>query len=108
MEGLKFRRQQRIGPFIADFVCFEKKLIVEADGRQHYEGEQKKKDADRDSWLREHGFEVLRFSNNEIMSSTDGVILNILEHASPRLSASQAPSPLNGEGLGEGDVDGCL
>ena len=108
LEGLKFRRQEPIGPFIVDFVCFERKLIVEADGSQHYHGEQKSKDAERDRWLHEQGFEILRFNNTEIMSSTEGVILNVLEHASARSSASQAPSPLRGEGLGEGDVDRCL
>ena len=97
LEGLKFRRQQPIGPFIVDFVCFEKKLVVEADGRQHYEGEQKKKDADRDSWLREQGFEVLRFSNNEIMSGTDGVVLEILKHATAPELRLTGSSPSTGE-----------
>lgn len=81
LEGLKFRRQQPIGPFIVDFVCFERKLIVEADGSQHYESEQKERDAERDARLREQGFEVLRFNNSEILFNTDGVVLEIFKHA---------------------------
>ncbi len=100
LEGLKFRRQQPIDPFIVDFVCFEKKLVIEADGGQHFEGEQKEKDLDRDRWLREQGFEVLRFSNSEIMTSTDGVITRILEHTIVSPSVPGDPSPSKGEGGG--------
>lgn len=96
LEGLKFRRQQPIGPFIVDFVCFEKKLVVEAHGSQHYEVEQKKMDAERDAWLREQGFEVLRFSNTEIMSSTDGVVLEILEHVTLPRNRPDGSSPSMG------------
>lgn len=98
LEGLKFRRQQPIGAYIVDFVCFEKRIVVEADGSRHYEGEQMQKDFERDRRLREQGFQVLRFTNREIMSNTEGVILSILEHASARSSAHQAPSPFKGEG----------
>ena len=97
LEGLKFRRQEPIGPFIVDFVCFERKLIVEADGSQHYEGEQKQKDIERDHWLREQGFEILRFSNSDILTNTDGVILRIFERASSIVHHAKGSSPLKGE-----------
>lgn len=97
LEGLKFRRQQPIGPFIVDFVCFEKKLVVEADGSQHYEGEQMQKDIERDHWLSNQGFHVLRFSNNEILWSTEGVILEILEYAAVATARPEGSSPSMGE-----------
>ena len=97
LEGLKFRRQQPIGPFIVDFVCFEKKLVVEADGGYHYEGGQKLRDTERDAWLREQGFEILRFKNGEIMSSTEGVVLEILKHVSLPRDRPDGSSSLTGE-----------
>jgi very-short-patch-repair endonuclease len=61
LEHLKFRRQTPIGPYIADFVCFERRLIVEADGPFH----DPERDAARDAWLRGQSFRVLRFSNHQ-------------------------------------------
>ncbi|MFZ5670654.1 MAG: endonuclease domain-containing protein [Pseudomonadota bacterium] len=63
LEGLKFRRQVPIGRYIADFVCFQHRLIVEADGPTH---EDSVHDQTRDAWLRSEGFRVLRFPNREI------------------------------------------
>jgi very-short-patch-repair endonuclease len=63
--GLRFRRQQPIGNYIVDFVCFEKRLIIEVDGGQH--ATQKEKDIERDKWFSEQGFRVLRFWNNEVL-----------------------------------------
>lgn len=79
LEGLKFRRQQPFGPFIVDFVSFERRLIIEADGSQHYYGDQKKKDLKRDMWLQEQGFKVLRFNDNEILTNVNGVVERILQ-----------------------------
>lgn len=56
--GVRFRRQEPIGPYIVDFVCFEHRLIIEADGGQHAESQH---DARRDVWLRGQGFRLLRF-----------------------------------------------
>ncbi|MEI7750229.1 MAG: DUF559 domain-containing protein [Candidatus Moraniibacteriota bacterium] len=76
--GHKFRRQHSIGPYIVDFYCPEKKLIVELDGWQH--NEQVKHDAERTVYLESLGLLVLRFWNNEVNKNLDGVILNILEN----------------------------
>ena len=73
--GVKFRRQAVIGQYIVDFVCFEKKLIIEVDGGQHM-GDQH--DAVRDQWLIEQGFEVLRFWNNDVLTNRDGVLQKII------------------------------
>ena len=78
LEGLKFRRQEQIGRFIADFVCYEKGVIVEADGGQH--ALEKGKDEERTQWLNSQGFTVLRFWNNEILTNMEGVVEVIRMH----------------------------
>jgi very-short-patch-repair endonuclease len=70
--GLKFRRQEPIGQYIVDFVCFERKLIIELDGGQH--ALQQDQDQKRESWFREQGFRTLRFWNNEVLGNIEGVL----------------------------------
>ncbi|MFY9260447.1 MAG: endonuclease domain-containing protein [Gallionella sp.] len=72
----KFKRQKPIGNYIVDFVCLEKKLIVELDGGQH--GEQMQYDQVRDAWLRGQGYRVLRFWNNDVMQQLESVLEGIL------------------------------
>ena len=72
MGGHKFRRQQPIGPYIVDFVNFEKKLIIELDGGQHIAN--KEKDLKRDEFLRLQGYTVLRFWNNEVFQNLEGLL----------------------------------
>jgi very-short-patch-repair endonuclease len=91
--GMKFKRQEQIGDYIADFVCFGSRLIVEADGSQHADSAG---DAVRDEWLTGQGFRVLRFWNNDILGNADGVARIILDAAQPPLPN---PSPARGEGL---------
>jgi very-short-patch-repair endonuclease len=74
--GFKFRRQAVIGQYIVDFVCYEKKLVIEADGGQH---SQNQKDILRDEWLRRQGFTVLRFWNNDVLGNLEGVYQKIEE-----------------------------
>lgn len=74
--GVKFRRQAAIGRYIVDFVCFEKKLIIEVDGGQHAESES---DAVRDQWLKEQGFMVLRFWDNDVLGNRDAVVQKVVE-----------------------------
>ncbi len=73
--GVKFRRQHPIDLFIADFVCLEKKLIVEVDGDIH--GFQKEYDEGRTIELNKNGFEVIRFSNDEVINNTESVLNKI-------------------------------
>ncbi len=95
--GWKFKRQEQFGDYIVDFVCFRARLIVEADGSQHVES---LNDLERDAWLTEQGFRVLRFWNNDILAHGDAVataILAALETPSPtppRQQAAKAPYPL--------------
>src|SRR5262249_1073505 len=72
--GFKFRRQQPIGPYVADFVCFEKKLIIELDGGQHGREQNAEWDARRSAWLRQDGFRVMRFWNVELIQNFDSVL----------------------------------
>ena len=74
--GVNFRRQHAIGNYIPDFVCIEKKLIVELDGSQHLE--QQEYDQERTKYLNSLGYKVIRFWNNTVMKDLDGVILAIL------------------------------
>ena len=68
----KFRRQAPLGDYIADFVCYKARLIVELDGGQHAAA--KAYDARRDAWLRQQGFRVLRFPDNLVFKERDSVL----------------------------------
>jgi adenine-specific DNA-methyltransferase len=73
----RFRRQQPLGPYIVDFVCFEKHLIVELDGGQH--SDRVAQDAKRAAWLTAQGFHVLRFWNHEVLRDIEAVKTTILQ-----------------------------
>ena len=75
--GFKFRRQHPIGPFFADFFCPEAKLIIEIDGSQHADG--LNLDKSRTEFLRNAGYDVLRFWNHEISSEIDAVMQRIAD-----------------------------
>ena len=92
LQNFRFRRQHPIGQYIVDFICLEKKLIIELDGSQHAE-DQKKYDSIRDLWLTQQGFKVLRFWNNDVLNNMDGVLITICQYLPP-----SQPSPLKGEG----------
>ena len=90
--GFKFHRQYRIGPFISDFCCFEKRLVVEVDGGQHSESADA--DENRTVYLSSQGYRVIRFWNGEVLKSVDEVCEEILRQLS---GPSPPPSP-QGEG----------
>jgi very-short-patch-repair endonuclease len=79
LHGFKFKRQQPIGNYIVDFVCFERKVIIELDGGQHAQEDQMRKDQERDNWFKRQGYEVLRFWDNEVLKNTRGALEVILE-----------------------------
>jgi len=72
--GLKFRRQQRITNFIADFYCHELKLIVELDGGVHSTNEQADHDDNRDFYLQSLGYRIVRFPNRDLFESIGDVM----------------------------------
>jgi very-short-patch-repair endonuclease len=73
LDGHKFRRQQPLGRFIVDFVCLEKRLVVELDGGHHNEPRQQMYDLQRSEWLKERGFRVIRFWDDEVLKQIDEV-----------------------------------
>ena len=99
--GFKFRRQAVIEPYIVDFFCPSKGLIVELDGETHVEVDDDK----RDARLAAHGFTTIRFTNDDVRDNMDGVLISILERlrtlphrwAGPRFGPTPTP-PLKGRG----------
>ena len=89
LQGFKFKRQQPIGVYIVDFVCFEHSLIIEIDGGQH--GDEVPKDQARSNWLQDQGFTVLRFWNNEVIERKDDVLESIIR----ALREYPSPQPLS-------------
>jgi adenine-specific DNA-methyltransferase len=75
--GLKFRRQHAIPPFFLDFACPEIALVIEIDGGQHMSEEALASDARRTAFLEAQGYSVLRFSNIDVLTNIEGVVLAI-------------------------------
>ncbi|MBI4297689.1 MAG: endonuclease domain-containing protein [Chloroflexi bacterium] len=102
--GVKFRRQQPIGPYIVDFACFEKRMIVEVDGSQHNDEEGMRKDENRTAWLQGRGYTVMRFWSNDVLSNPADVCQAIaLGLCCTPPSPSPQPSPVKREGaIGQG------
>tara|TARA_R110002073_G_scaffold148335_3_gene301422 strand:- start:18483 stop:21596 length:3114 start_codon:yes stop_codon:yes gene_type:complete len=90
LDGYKFRRQHIIGSYIADFICLKKGLIVEIDGLIHQLPENKATDEERTKWLNQQGYNVVRFTNDEVLSNLDDVL--------ERLKEALKVSPLGTEG----------
>ena len=102
--GLKFRRQHPIDIFIPDFVCLEKQLIIEIDGGYHFTEEQKNLDKERTRILNAFGYQVLIFTNDEVIGDIEGVLSQIsveLDLIEKRNCLVQATSPSLGGGRGE-------
>ena len=93
--GEKFRRQHIIGDFIVDFISLTNHLIIEVDGEYHNTPEQQEADNLRTQFLNEMGFEVLRFTNEEVLNTPDFVISTIKKHLT-----DQALSPQGRDGEG--------
>jgi very-short-patch-repair endonuclease len=79
LENHKFQRQTSIDQYIVDFYCAEKKLVLEIDGDVHGFNRQRRLDQKRQQYLESLGFTILRFTNEEIKNSIEGVLRSILE-----------------------------
>ena len=86
--GHKWKRQVSIGPYITDFYCWKKLLVVEIDGSQHLDN--KEYDKEREKYFTELGIRTIRFWNNEINTNIDGVMQKIFN----TLKDTPHPSPL--------------
>ena len=75
LAGCKFRRQVPVGPWVVDFLCKEKSIVIEVDGGQHSDSE---RDRRRDADLARQGYRVLRFWNSDVLQNPDGVLTVIL------------------------------
>jgi very-short-patch-repair endonuclease len=90
-EGLRFRRQVPVGPFIADFACWEARLVVEVDGGQH----SAERDAGRTAALEARGWRVLRFWNSDVLGNLDGVLQVTVAAAKQRVAErARQPNPV--------------
>jgi very-short-patch-repair endonuclease len=92
--GLSFRRQVLIGRFIVDFVCHEKRVVIEVDGGQHAENA---RDFERDQWLASKGYRVLRFWNHDVLRNRNGV-LEVIAAAAAEATPLPNPPPQGGRG----------
>ena len=96
--GLKFRRQHPIGPYVVDFFCSSQRLAIEVDGISHDMGDQPRRDVERISFLKENGYRVLRVSAQRVMADAVGTADAIAARAvSPHHHASHGPPPRTGE-----------
>jgi very-short-patch-repair endonuclease len=73
-EGLKFRRQHPLGPYVLDFFCFAARLAVEIDGQSHGDPERARRDAIRDAWIGRQGVQVLRIPARTILSDLNAAL----------------------------------
>jgi very-short-patch-repair endonuclease len=87
LAAVKFRRQHALGPYILNFLCVERGLVVELDGDQHAQPEQVVWDAQRTRFLELRGLRVLRFSNREVLCEMEAVLQQVYTVLNP------APSP---------------
>jgi very-short-patch-repair endonuclease len=100
LNGLGFRRQTPIGPFIIDYVCQQHHLVIEVDGGQHADSSN---DRERDRWLESKGYRVLRFWNTDVLTNLSGVleaIINAVRESTP------LPNPPPQGGRESGSAEG--
>jgi 5-methyltetrahydrofolate--homocysteine methyltransferase len=96
LDGFKFRRQHIIGEYIVDFVCLEKRLVIEVDGLVHTTVEQKEHDQLRTEWLESKGFKVIRFTNRQVLND----LFNTIEFIRKEITANSVASPSGTGGAG--------
>ena len=86
LQGLRFVRQCPVGPFVADFCCRDRRIIIEVDGEIHATEQNAASDQERDAYLRGQSYIVLRFTNAEILTDLETVLRKIA------VAVYQAPS----------------
>jgi very-short-patch-repair endonuclease len=92
-------RQKVIGPYVVDFYCACARLVIELDGSQHYEENERLKDQERDAYLRELGITVVRYTNLDIHKKFDAVCADIVRRINTSSGSLREPPSPQGEGL---------
>jgi very-short-patch-repair endonuclease len=103
MQGVHFRRQHPIGPYIADFACISAMLVVEIDGVTHARDDQHAHDVRRDAYMTQRGWRVVRLKNEDVYKNLDGVFAALLSLAPPpsRVPRDTSPATAGEEGIGK-------
>jgi very-short-patch-repair endonuclease len=99
-EGVAFRKQHPIDPYVADFYCAAAKLVIELDGADHDRGERPTRDEARDAFLEAKGYRVLRIAAQDVLKDPDQVAQAIVSHAAnplPHPPSRGGPPPRPGE-----------
>ena|SRR5215472_5397219 len=91
VDGLGFRRQVPMQSYIADFVCYPARLVIELDGESHDFDSQQQRDRARDAWFESQGFTVLRYTNVDVLTNLAGVVESIRETAAARTRGAPPP-----------------
>jgi very-short-patch-repair endonuclease len=104
IDGLGFRRQVPIQNYIADFICMSARIVVELDGESHDFEERRLADQSRDAFFVSEGFQVLRFTNEQVMSNLEGVVESIRQAAGDRLRGLPLSPALPHKGGGSRDT----
>ena len=100
VDGLGFRRQTPIRNYIVDFICHSAHLVIELDGESHDFEEQLNADQKRDAFFLSEGFQILRFTNEQVLSNLAGVVETIRQATSSRASGSPPSLTLPHKGGG--------
>jgi very-short-patch-repair endonuclease len=103
MDGIGFRRQVPVRNYIVDFACFSSKLVIELDGESHDFEARQKADENRDAFFVSEGFQVLRFTNEQVMHNLEGVVEVIRQTAASRAVGSPPSLSLPHRGGGNGE-----
>jgi very-short-patch-repair endonuclease len=101
-DGVAFRKQHPIDPYVADFYCSKSRLVIEVDGEAHNRGDRPRRDEARAAFLHERGYRVLRIAAEEVLKDPDGVAASIVACAADPLhhrAARGGPPPRPGEDL---------
>jgi very-short-patch-repair endonuclease len=102
-EGIAFRKQHPIDPYVADFYCAASRLVIEIDGKAHDMGDRPKRDEGRSSFLAERGYHLLRVAAPDVLNDPDSVAQSIVTYAADPLhhrAARGGPPPRPGEDRG--------
>ncbi|WKA29599.1 endonuclease domain-containing protein [Bradyrhizobium roseum] len=91
IEGTHFRRQAPIGPYVVDFFCPAKRLIVELDGGHHNEDATAQRDNERQAWLEKEGYRVIRFWNSDVTGDLNAVMERVYAEVHGALDADALP-----------------